>query len=554
MLSPMTAAPPIPEPELASPRRRRIDSLAKLTIGLVALNLLWRFVRWSMAFPIWGDEAFVVINLMRRDFAGAVSPLEYGQIVPLGFMWLEMAITRVLGFSERALRLLPFVIGVVSMLVFWRFAVKTFGRSAGLLAVGIFAASYYPVRHATEVKPYASDLLASLVLTWLAWNVCRQPRVISRWLLLTGAAAFSIWLSYPAAFVVAGIGLLLTWIAFRQRHARCTALWLAYGLAVAVSFLIMFQVVAGPHASAGWVPGAGPTVDEWGRGFPLARGLAHLPLWFLKVHTGNMMAYPLGGRDGGSTVTFLLVLVGVVALLRARGDSPARLRCQTSSRELLVLLLSPLPFTFVAACMQRYPYGSSARFSLHVAPAICLLAGLGLATVLFKGVPRRHLRPALKIAASAFAVVILAGIARDIAKPFKTESDKQNREIVRRLAEQTKTSDIWISFNEPQAEPRWGDDIYLRGGNGARHRYYLLHFAPCPLYWAPPPSSIEPNPDGRIWLIAYRDNRAPFPEQRLDAYVAALTAMSGPPDVRRFALDAEREETVITVHRFGALP
>ncbi len=42
---------------------------------------------------------------------------------------------------------------------------------AALLAVGVFAASYYPVRHGTEVKPYATDLLASILLTALGWAV-----------------------------------------------------------------------------------------------------------------------------------------------------------------------------------------------------------------------------------------------------------------------------------------------------------------------------------------------------------------------------------------------
>jgi hypothetical protein len=37
-----------------------------------------------------------------------------------------------------------------------------------LLAVGNFAVSVHPIRHASEAKPYASDLLAAVLLLLLA--------------------------------------------------------------------------------------------------------------------------------------------------------------------------------------------------------------------------------------------------------------------------------------------------------------------------------------------------------------------------------------------------
>ena len=51
---------------------------------------------------------------------------------------------------------------VAAVLAFCR---KATTRRTTLIAVAILAASFYPVRHAAEVKPYATDLLVSLVLT-----------------------------------------------------------------------------------------------------------------------------------------------------------------------------------------------------------------------------------------------------------------------------------------------------------------------------------------------------------------------------------------------------
>ena len=96
--------------------------------------------------------------------------------MPPGFLWAEWLVVRVLGSGERSLRLIPYLAGVVSLLLFWRFCRRVTTRRTVLVAVAIFAASFYPVRHATEVKPYAIDLLISLALTYLGWLTWRDVR------------------------------------------------------------------------------------------------------------------------------------------------------------------------------------------------------------------------------------------------------------------------------------------------------------------------------------------------------------------------------------------
>jgi len=118
----MTGAAPVDDESGGLPRRPWRSVSVRLSIALVGVNLLWRAVRYGLCFPVWGDEAFVAVNLLERDFTGMFSPLEYGQIVPLGFMWAELVVTRVLGLSEWAMRLIPFLMGVGSMLLLRGFA------------------------------------------------------------------------------------------------------------------------------------------------------------------------------------------------------------------------------------------------------------------------------------------------------------------------------------------------------------------------------------------------------------------------------------------------
>ena len=64
-------------------------------------------MRYALAFPLWGDEAYVAINLLTRDLAGLARPLEYFQIAPPGFLWIEWLAIHAFGTGERALPLFP---------------------------------------------------------------------------------------------------------------------------------------------------------------------------------------------------------------------------------------------------------------------------------------------------------------------------------------------------------------------------------------------------------------------------------------------------------------
>jgi hypothetical protein len=123
-----------------------------------------------------------------------------------------------------------------------------------------------------------------------------------------------------------------------------------------------------------------------------------------------MMSYPLGGRNGGSTLTFLLCLVGVYLLLK-RGQT-----------DLVLLLGSIFALTFVAAGLRRYPYGGSARVAQHLAPAICLFVGASMEGIVSAFHTASGRRTAGRIASIALLVLALGGTARDVLHPYHTKA------------------------------------------------------------------------------------------------------------------------------------
>ncbi|GFO82998.1 MAG: hypothetical protein A49_26250 [Methyloceanibacter sp.] len=131
-------------------------------------------------------------------------------MVPLGYMWAVLAVSKVAGLSECALRLVAFAGGIAALLLFWRFAARHFGRRVTLLAVAFLAAAYYPIRHGAEVKPYSTDLLIAVSLLMAGWAVYSKPQRPIRWIGLILLASAAVWCSYPSVFVSGAVGMLLT--------------------------------------------------------------------------------------------------------------------------------------------------------------------------------------------------------------------------------------------------------------------------------------------------------------------------------------------------------
>jgi hypothetical protein len=538
-------------------RRVRRRTAAALAV-LLLVGLLWRFVRYALAFPIWGDEAFVAVNFVVRDYAGLFRPLEYGQIVPLLFSWGELAVTRVLGYSEYALRLLPFVAGMVALLLFWYFCRRVLPPRPALLGVGFLAVSYYTVRHGAEVKPYATDLLVAVLLNVVAWEVYVRSRPergtgvmpsadrpawalnsLPRgaagwpwWLALFVLAAAAPWASYPALFVLGGVGLLLTWLVVARRGAPVVlAGWTAFALVTGASAAAMVVTYAQPHAAAA---ARLTQIDMWTQAFPPLAEPWKLPQWLFGIHTGNFFAYPVGGRAPGSIATVALFVIGAVHLWRR--NRPL----------LLTLVLTPFVLTFVAAALHKYPYGGSVRTSMYLAPAICLTAGLGLYRVLhwlapmrFRWVPKMpaivqsydwRLTPAIYGICLLLVALAIGGVVQDVKEPQKNPEVRISRDAVMTLAARVRPGDQTIIFNATAPcgyAPAWQD----WPGIGGQWVFDVLRFVPKPVAWAPPVDSVAaPAPGARTRLVVYHydGHKAEFRDDLLKAYLAALEARCGP--------------------------
>lgn len=513
--------------------------LNRVALALIAVNILWRCVRYGLGFPIWGDEAYVAINFFSRDYSQLLKPLDYSQIVPLLFLWMELLIARTLGMSEYALRLIPFLAGLASVWLFWRLLRRTLPRHFAIASLALFAASYYPVRHAAEIKAYSIDMFVALGLLHLTLNVRERLDSITRWFALCIAMVIGVWLSYPACFVAGGCMVFVGVLALRQRSTKAIVATMVSGASLIASFGTMYLLFGRAQAADGhWLT----ELEMWEHTFPKIARPWTLPLWFLDIHTGNLMAYPVGGNHGGSTLTFILACCGAIALWRTQ-------------RWLLLLLLSPLPLMFVAAAMEKYPYGDSARVSQHVAPAVCMLAGVGLVSTMRGISTARAAVYATRMCVGVMFVLALLGMGMDIARPHKKFSDAETKRVIQWMAEQARPGDEWLVFGD-SIDTQWAPDYHGWGGAGARLRFNIARFAPVNVQWGTDPLKVDLPNNGanRLWLIVYRHSYAPFPENRANRYVEMLTRqLDKPLHMHEFPMRDPNNREVLWVYEFGPL-
>ena len=383
----------------------------------MALGVTIRLVRLLLDHPLWGDECFVAANLIERGYLGLLRPLDYQQVAPVLFLWAELAVVELLGFSEWSLRLFPTACAIAGLFAFRHLAGRLMKGLPLLMGVAIVAVALNPIRHGGEAKPYATDFLASTVLLAMAVEWWRRPER-STWLwALAASTPLAMGLSLPSIFVagrdqpgdrsagpggprrpgvVGGLPRVQRGDPGRVRGdpGRLRRGRVGRDQGVHGSLLV------------GDVPAARSTRSVWS-------------LWLVRAHTGQLFAYPVGGANGGSLLTAILASAGIVDLCR-RGRGTIAAAC-----------VAPLGLALVASAIRLYPYGESERLMQFEGPMICLLAGYGLALGCGRlrrpGSYRRPRSPAW----SGSGRSALGAIVADVVRPAKTPEDLRAREFAR---------------------------------------------------------------------------------------------------------------------------
>jgi hypothetical protein len=412
---------------------------AILTAWIIVLTgAVLRLLPYLANRSLWIDEASVALNILRRSYAGLIGPLDYEQRAPVGFLIIEKAATELIGKNEFALRLIPLLAGILSLILFIQVARRFLRPIAALTALGLFAFSTSLVYYASEVKPYSTDVAMALLIVLLTSVVVRRPDDLAPLAGLAGVGILGLLTSFPSVFVMAGCVLVLIPFAWRiGKHRTSMRLMILTGCWVLIFLVgfLFFTTHADRHLYDYWRTRSGfmpwPLLSK-----DTIRWLCHAPFRALDRKT-------LGLRS--SWLATLLFCLGCISLWQAHKWE-------------LALLLAPVAMTIVAAILQQYPM--TGRLILFQLPLYLIIIAEGL-DVLWQSMGRLGGVVAVTLTLLLFLQPVRAAIA-SVRHPTEREELKPVLDFV--LANGEKDDIVYVYC---MAQPAF--DFY----NGYLSRYKL---------------------------------------------------------------------------------
>lgn len=453
--------------------KRALDILLskKLIWALAAVGVLLRIILYLDNRSLWFDEAALGLNLLERPFSHPLSPLDFGQGAPVGFLMVERLAGEVLGYSEYSLRLFPLVCGLAAVIGFVALARRVLTPLAAPLAVALFGVAQGPTYYSSELKPYAVDVAATVFLL-LAGVVLIERTSNSRIALGIGVgSAVLLAFSFASVLVLVAVAIVLVFEAVRRRdqpsraHALVLAVWVA--AAVGAILLALERLSAIRH---GFAEAADAAIGQGS---------------VLTLHSLNVFASNLSASLGLSQEPPWSQLQKLAALVAVVGAGSLLIRAP--ARGLLVVL--PVPVTFAVAALGQYPL--TYRTTLFLVPVVVLALAEGIARLSAWG-PGRW---SPIIAAVLVATVVVGPAWWSVNAAFDPPGHEEIKPVL------THVRDRW----------RPGDTLYLQYGALYAFLYYencgclsLTGSAGARLW----PLAANPPGDARLWRPVKPTSRA----------------------------------------------
>ena len=210
--------------------------------GILAIGLLLRLFVYIQNRGFIIDESNLARNIVQKDFSAFFSPLDFHQYAPPLFSVIQKCNLLIFGKTEYALRLFPLLAGIIALWLFYKLAKKLIPQPSHLFPLSLMALSIWFVRYATEHKQYASDTALAIGLLLLA-EQCQIDR-FKRWhfAVLALGGSIAIWVSMPAVFILAGVGIYYLMECFYKKRDYLLPLVLS-GMTWLVSFGMYYKLI-----------------------------------------------------------------------------------------------------------------------------------------------------------------------------------------------------------------------------------------------------------------------------------------------------------------------
>jgi hypothetical protein len=210
---------------------------------LIAVGIVLRLRQYLFNRDFWVDEAMLATNIENRGFADLLKPLDYIQVSPLGFLYLEKITITLFGYDERIFRLWPLIFGILAIIFFYKLLKKLANPIVTTISLAIFVFSYKLIYYSSELKQYSLELLIAIIFYYfiLDEKITSFSGKKLLWLGVYGAVA--VWFSFSIPFVMVTVGIWLAFELVRQKKLNELLRYIPMGLMWFISFVVYYFTI-----------------------------------------------------------------------------------------------------------------------------------------------------------------------------------------------------------------------------------------------------------------------------------------------------------------------
>lgn len=441
-----------PDDPAEGPSPRPWVPLGWLVALAVGLGITLRLVLHFSGRALWRDEAMIALNIVQRDAAGLLEPLDWDQGAPVLWLLLMRAVVVLLGHDELILRLPALLAGLLALPMTFRAAWTYLGRLEALFAVLVLGLMPLHIYQSSELKPYSLDALATSVLMLAFATTMSRLRALDghddvdedddddapRDLCLprgdlAGLAVLGVvmvWVSMPAAFVLAGGGTALLlgearWSRWRSFRSLC-AVSSVWAVGFFAHLLVQRTLLTNDTLAEYWQESAAFAPFP-PRSFEDVRVLIELTvgLFVDPARSPLVDALNVGPRTG------LVMAVAAVIGMGAMARHDRRLAC---------LVALPVVFGFAASALEAFPL--QGRLLMFWTPLLALMVAAGLAEAFRRARPGGRLLGWALLGGVTFGPLL--GAADLVANGAEREELRDMLEVVAASAQPGDT--LWVYY------------------------------------------------------------------------------------------------------------
>jgi len=358
---------------------------------------------------VWLDEATTAFKLNESSVLCLISPCgninhDLMHAYPMGFLGATKLLISLFGLVEPVIRLFPLICSIFSVYIFRKVCRMLLTDSWALAALALFSLNPSLLYHAVELKPYASDVLVTVVLIMEAARIIRNKPLRS--LIYYGnLLLFSLLFSFPAVFLIfpwlAAYGFYALWKRDIDRLRLGATLFILAGMIQGGYFYASLRFFLSDHN----------LMDYWNMSYlPVREGL---PACLQMLGRNFSAIFESWGM--APAIPMICLTSGLVLLLR-------------SSHGKAALLILPLTAVLGASAVHVYPFAT--RTVLFLVPFLILIIVFALQEI--SGAPGRTWRAGTAGALLCLLLIPQADTTIRTLRPFSYGEDI--RPLLRHLA------------------------------------------------------------------------------------------------------------------------